>query len=137
MRYLAAKHGAGSLWPTDLRERADADRWMDWASLHPNPAMTPAFMGLIRTPADKRNMTQIEASAEATGQQFQVLELGLADRDYVAGERFTMGDIAVGVNVYRWSMLDVKRPRLPRVESYHERLKQRPAFQKHIMKPLT
>jgi glutathione S-transferase len=137
VRYLAAKHGAGSLWPTDLHERADADRWMDWASLHPNPAMTPAFMGLIRTPADKRNVTQIEASAEATGQQFQVLELGLADREYVAGKRFTMGDVAVGVNVYRWSMLDVKRPRLPRVESYHERLKQRPAFQKHIMNPLT
>jgi glutathione S-transferase len=131
---LAVKHGAGSLWPTDLRERADADRWMDWASLHPNPAMTPAFMGLIRTPADKQNMTQIKASADATGQQFQVLELGLADRDYVAGERFTMGDIAVGVNVYRWSMLEVQRPRL---ESYHERLKQRPAFQEHILKPLT
>lgn len=137
VRYLAAKHGAGALWPTDLRERADADRWMDWASIHPNPAMTPAFMGLIRTPADKRNMTQIEASAEATGQQFQVLEQGLEGRDYVAGARFTMGDIAVGVNVYRWSMLDVKRPRLPRVESYHEQLRQRPAFQKHVMKPLT
>jgi glutathione S-transferase len=137
VRYLAAKHGAGALWPTDLRERADADRWMDWASMHPNPAMTPAFMGLIRTPTDKRNMTQIEASAEATGQQFQVLEQGLEGRDYVAGTRFTMGDIAVGVNVYRWNMLDVKRPRLPRVESYHEQLRQRPAFQKHIMKPLT
>ena len=137
VRYLAAKHGAGSLWPNDLRERADADRWMDWASMHPNPAMTPAFMGLIRTPADRRNVAQIEASAEATGQQFQVLEQGLADHDYVAGKRFTMGDIAVGVNIYRWSMLDVKRPRLTRVESYHERLKQRPAFQKHIMNPLT
>jgi glutathione S-transferase len=137
VRYLAAKHGAGSLLPTEQRERADADRWMDWASIHANPAMTPAFMGLIRTPADKRNMAQIEASAEATGQQFRILEQGLEGRDYVAGTRFSMGDIAVGVNVYRWSMLDVKRPRLPRVESYHERLKQRPAFQRHIMKPLT
>jgi len=99
--------------------------------------MTPAFMGLVRTPADKRNMAQIEASAEATGQQFQVLEQGLEGRDYVSGKNFTMGDIAVGVNVYRWSMLDVKRPRLPRVESYHERLKQRAAFQQHVMKPLT
>ena len=62
---------------------------------------------------------------------------GLRPRDYVAGTRFSMGDIAVGVNVYRWSMLDVKRPRLPRVESYHERLKQRPAFQRQIIKPLT
>ena len=99
--------------------------------------MTPAFWGLIRTPADKRDMAQISGAAEATAQQFQVLEQGLEDRDYVAGKNFTMGDIVVGVNVYRWYALDVKRPHLPRVEGFHERLKQRPAFQKHIMKPLT
>jgi glutathione S-transferase len=137
VRYLAAKHGVGSLLPMEQRERADADRWMDWASIHANPAMTSAFMGLIRTPADKRNVPQIEVSAEATAQQFGILEQGLEGRDYVAGTRFSMGDIAVGVNVYRWSMLEVKRPHLPRVESYHERLKQRPAFQRHIMKPLS
>jgi glutathione S-transferase len=137
VRYLAAKHGAGGLSPSDLRVRADAERWMDWASIHVGPAMGPAFLGLIRTPADKRNMPQIEAAVEATAQQFQVLEQGLEGRNYVAGQSFTMGDIAIGVNVYRWYALDVKRPRFPRIEAYHERLKQRPAFQKHIMKPLT
>jgi glutathione S-transferase len=137
VRYLGAKHGAGSLWPTDLRERADSDRWMDWASLHVGSAITPVFWGLIRTPADKRNMSQIEAGAEATAQQFQVLEQSLGDREWVAGNRFTMGDIGVGVYVYRWNALDVKRPRLSRVEAYYERLKGRSAFQKHIMKPLT
>src|SRR5687768_18396743 len=30
VRYLAAKHGEGTLYPADLRQRADADRWMDW-----------------------------------------------------------------------------------------------------------
>ena len=137
VRYLAAKHGAGGLWPSDLRERADADRWMDWASFHVSPAMGPAFMGLIRTPADKCNMAQIAAAAEATAEQFKVLEQGLEGRDYVAGPRFTMGDIVVGVNVYRWYALDVKRPHLERVESYHERLKQRPSFEKRVMQPLT
>ena len=58
-----------------------------------------------------------------------------AGRDWVAGKSFTMGDIVVGVNVYCWCALD--RPKLPRVEAYYERLRQRPAFQKHIMKPLT
>jgi len=29
VRYLAAKHAPRTLWPADLRVRADADRWMD------------------------------------------------------------------------------------------------------------
>ena len=99
--------------------------------------LNPVFWSLIRTPADQRNMAQITADAEKIGPQFQVLEQGLDDKDYVAGKSFTMGDIVVGVNVYRWYALDVKRPSLPRVEAYYARLQQRPAFQKHIMKPLT
>ena len=137
VRYLAAKHGAGSLYPNDPRQRADSDRWMDWASSHIGPVITPVFWGLIRTPAEKRDMAQIEAEAEKIAQQFQVLELGLEGKDYVAGKDFTMGDIVVGVYVYRWYALDVKHPKLRGVEAYYERLKKRPAFQKHIMKPLT
>src|SRR3954463_2960244 len=30
-RYLASKHGLGSLCPSDLKARADAERWMDRA----------------------------------------------------------------------------------------------------------
>jgi glutathione S-transferase len=137
VRYLAAKHGAGTLWPIELRERADADRWMDWISNHVSPVITPVFWGLIRTPAEKRNPAQIEADAAKTAQQFEVLEQCLAGRPYVAGSNFSMGDIVVGVTVYRWYGLDVKRPRLPNVEAYHARLQQRPAFKKHIMLPLT
>jgi glutathione S-transferase len=137
VRYLAAKHGVGSLWPNELKQRADSDRWMDWASNHVSPALTPVFWGLIRTPAEKRNMEQIAAAAEATGQQFQVLEQGLEGRDFVAGKTFTMGDIVVGANLYRWCALDIKRPSLPRVEAYFSRLKERAPFKKNIMLPLT
>jgi glutathione S-transferase len=137
VRYLAAKHGAGSLWPTDLRERADSDRWMDWASVHVGPAINPVFWGLIRTPLEQRNMASIEAGAEATAQQFRIFEQSIGERDYVAGKNFTMGDIIVGVYAHRWYALGVKHPDLPRVEAYYDRLKRRPVFQKHIMKPLS
>jgi glutathione S-transferase len=137
VRYLAAKHGAGTLWPTDLKQRADSDRWMDWISNHVSPVITPVFWGLVRTAADKRNLAQIEADAEKTAQQLQVLEQYLADRSYVAGQNFTMGDIVVGVTVYRWYGLEVKRPRLANIEAYYARLQQRPAFKKHVMLPLT
>jgi glutathione S-transferase len=137
VRYLAAKHGAGTLWPTDLKVRADSDRWMDWISNHVNPLVTPVFWALVRTPADKRNPAQIEADAEKIAQQCQILEQCLAGRSYVAGEQFSMGDIVVGVTVHRWYALDVKRPRLASIEAYHARLKERPAFKKHIMQPLS
>ena len=137
VRYLAAKHGAGGLWPTDLKVRAQSDRWMDWISNHVHPALTPVFWSLVRTPADQRNPAQIAADAEKTAQQFQILEQGLTGRRYVAGEAFTMGDIVVGVFVSRWYALDVKRPRLANLEAYRARLQERPAFQKHVMLPLT
>src|SRR5438477_2366217 len=110
VRYLAAKHGAGSLCPSDPKVRADSDRWMDWAANHIGPSITPVFWGLIRTPPEKRNMAQIEAEVDKLGQVFAVLEQSLGDKAYIAGREFTMGDIVVGAYVYRWYALAVKRP---------------------------
>jgi len=137
VRYLAAKHGAGTLCPSDPKQRADADRWMDWATSTVAPAITPVFWGLIRTPVEKRDPKAIEDGIEKLGQAFQVLEQSLEGRDYVAGKSFTMGDIPLGTFVYRWNALEVKRPSLPRVEAYYKRLQQRPAYRKHVMLPLS
>jgi len=49
VRYLAAKHAAGTLCPSELRARADAERWMDWAFTFQR-AMRDVLWGLIRTP---------------------------------------------------------------------------------------
>ena len=137
VRYLSAKHGAGTLWPNDPRQRADADRWMDWTTSTVAPALTPVFWGLIRTPPEKRNVASIEAEAEKVGQAFQVLEQSLEGRDHVAGRSFTMGDIPLGTFVHRWYALAVKRPKLPRVETYYQRLQERAPYKKHVMLPLT
>jgi glutathione S-transferase len=137
VRYLSAKHGAGTLSPSDLRQRADADRWMDWTTSTVAPALTPVFWGLIRTPAEKRNMASIEAEAEKVAQAFQVLEQSLEGRDHVAGRPFTMGDIPLGTFVHRWYALAVKRPKLARVEAYYQRLQQRASYRKHVMLPLS
>jgi glutathione S-transferase len=137
VRYLSAKHGTGTLWPDDLRQRADADRWMDWATSTLAPAITPVFWGLIRTPPEKRDPKTIEEGAKKLGEAFQVLEQSLDARDYVAGKSFTMGDIPLGAFVYRWYALEVKRPKLSRVEAYYQRLQQRSAYKKHVMLTLS
>lgn len=58
VRYLALKHGLGTLCPADIRQRADADRWMDWctASLagpltwHRRLLARPAFDRIVNIP---------------------------------------------------------------------------------------
>jgi len=137
VRYLAAKHGAGTLWPNDLKQRADSDRWMDWCTGTLGPLLTPVFWGLIRTPPEKRDMAKILDEAEKAGETMRALEQCLEGRDYAAGKSLTIGDIPLGAFVYRWYALDIKRPKLARVEAYYARLSERPAFRKHVMLPLS
>jgi glutathione S-transferase len=136
VRYLAAKHGAGSLWPNDLRVRADADRWMDWAFTFQS-AMRAVFWGLIRTPPDKRDLKAIEEGRKRSAELLAVPESALAKNSYVAGKAFTMGDIPLGCEVQRWMRVPIERPHFPNVEAWFERLRSRPAFVKHVDLPLS
>jgi glutathione S-transferase len=137
VRYLAAKHGAGSLWPGDLSVRADADRWMDWQMGTLWAAMRPVFVGLVRTRPEERDRTSIEAARKETAETWRILDSHLADRDYVTGSSFTMGDIPLGATAYRWLQLEVQGPPLPNVRAWHERLCERPGFRAHVMLPLS
>jgi glutathione S-transferase len=137
VRYLAAKHGAGTLWPTDLKVRADADRWMDWQTTMLSPAMFGAFWGLIRTPPEKRDVAAIEKSRQDTAALVALLEPPLAKRKFVAGDAFTMGDIPVGAAVHRWLNLPIERPAAPSVEAYYKRIMEREPARKALTKPVT
>jgi glutathione S-transferase len=136
VRYLAAKHGAGTLWPNDLRARADADRWMDWAFTLQS-AMRAVFWGLIRTPPEKRDLKAIEEGRKRSAELLAVPESALAKNSYIAGKAFTMGDIPLGCEVQRWMRVPIERPRFPNVEAWFERLRSRPAFVKHVDLPLS
>ena len=135
VRYLAAKHGKGVLWPADDRTRATANQWMDWAFTFQG-AVRDSFWNLIRTPAEKRDPKAIEASRVKSGGMAKILDAALADHRYVAGA-FSMGDIPIGCEVQRWMRLPMERPQLPNLEAWFGRLLERPAFRKIVDIPLT
>ena len=136
VRYLSAKHSAGKLWPADPRARADADRWMDWAFTFQN-AMRNVFWGLIRTPPEKRDLKAIEEGTQKSHELAAMLDKVLADRAFVAGAAFTMGDIPIGAEVQRYMRVPIERPQLPHLQAWFERLRERPAFLQHVDLPLT
>ena len=136
VRYLSAKHGAGTLCPAEPRARAGAERWMDWAFTFQG-AMRNVFWGLIRTPPEKRDAKAIEEGRQKTIALLPVLEQALAAQPYVAGADLTMGDIPIGCEVQRWMRVPVERPPSPAVEAWFERLRARQAFRRLVDVPLT
>ena len=112
VRHLAAKHRAGALEPADLRARALANQWMDWQLSVAAPAITPAFLGLVRTLPEKRDHAAIEVSKTQTTAAMTILDAQLAKTRYVAGDGFSYGDIPVAIMVYRYRQLVPERPPL-------------------------
>jgi glutathione S-transferase len=136
VRYLAAKHAMGTLCPSDLRARADAERWMDWAFTFQN-AMRAVFWNLIRTAPEKRDMKAVEEGRAQSAKLLEVLEKNLASKSYVAGNAFTMGDIPIGCEVQRWMRVPIERPAFPRVQAWFDRLRERAPFRQVVDIPLT
>jgi glutathione S-transferase len=132
VRYLAAKHRAGALEPADLRARALAGQWMDWQLTVAGPAITDCFMGLIRTPPEKRNHAAIEESKTKTTAAMTVLDAHLAKTRYVAGDAFSYGDIAVAVIAYRYRQLVPERPPLRDLERWYAEVSARQPFKDHV-----
>jgi glutathione S-transferase len=132
VRYLASRYGPGQLEPSDLQERARASSWMDWQLTVAGPAITPVFWGLIRTPPERRDQAAIEAGKKKTIAAMTILDAQLAKTAFVAGDTFSMGDIATGAVTYRFRRLMPERPRLDNLERWFAGIEQRPAFKEHV-----
>jgi glutathione S-transferase len=132
VRYLAGLHGAGTIEPTDPKTRARAGQWMDWQLTVAGPAIGPAFLGLIRTPAEQRDQKAIAASQARTIETMTMLDAALAKSAYLAGDNFSIGDIPVGIMAYRYWQLVPQRPDLPNLKRWYDQIDRRPAFQEHV-----
>lgn len=137
VRYLARKHGQGTLCPADPCAAADADRWMEWYSTTLWNHMKPMFWNLVRTPPEKRNLTEVEDNRQKLAGYLAMADAHLARHDYLAGAQFTMGDIPLAVLAHRWFNLPIARPALPHYERWFRTVAARPAFQQHCAAPLT
>ena len=126
-RYLSAKHSPGNLYPSDLQERFDAERWMEWQQTMVNPVSRNGFWHLIRLPADQRDPALIAQSNAAVELLMAMLDAHLATHRFMVGERFTMADIPLGCEVQRWFGLPQTRERRPNIERWFATLLARPA----------
>jgi len=137
IRYLAARYGAGSLWPEDPAQRSLADRWMDWTLASQGPDFMTLFWSFYRTPSAERNAERIERAARSCDAHFALLDEHLESRLYTAGDSFTMGDIPPATALYRYFEMGMQVPDLPALRAWYQRLGSRPAFREHVMVDFT
>lgn len=137
VRYLAAKHAAGTLMPTDIGARANAEKWMDWQQCSLMYGLGPLFINLVRTPPEKRDLSAIASGEASVVGALKVLDANLKGRAYLLAEGFTVADIPAGAAAHRWYALPIDHPDLPSLRAWYDRLTQRPAFQQHVMLPLS
>jgi glutathione S-transferase len=100
LRHVARAHGAGTLWPAELRAQAEVDRWADFFARRISRASGDDLLALLRR-----------------------LDAQLEGRDWVTGA-FTIADCFALLSMRR----PLPSPaELPRVAAYLERVVRRSA----------
>ena len=144
VRYLCAKSaptrpGAvvpASLYPADLRERFNAERWMDWQQTTVNPAGREAFVQWIRTPGAQPDAALIAQSVAAMEPLLAMLDSHLSQHAFIGGEALSMADIPLACEVHRWWGLPQPRAQWPHIERWYQGLLAMPASRGVLDQPL-
>ncbi|HUD94894.1 glutathione S-transferase family protein [Sphingobium sp.] len=136
LRYLASRYALTDMFPTDPVQRAQGDKWMDWQFSFAD-VQRDAFLQLVRKEAGQRDRQAIARSAQATGVAMQILDQTLAAQPWLSGVDFGVADVPMGVYAHTFFTLDMERPDVPHVRAWYDRLRERPAYAKSVMIPLT
>jgi len=134
VRYLGARYGSESFWPTDPGRRAPLDMWAEWTKTSVCPEMiTRVFWQLVRTRPDMRDESVAAAGAEALKTLMPRLDARLSEGDFLGGGDVCFADILAGHVLYRYMTLEFPKAETPHVDAYYARLCRRPAYREHVM----
>ncbi|EMD6372266.1 glutathione S-transferase family protein [Morganella morganii] len=137
LSYLADKYDDGTLLPHNAEFRARAAQWMYWSdgSLFP---YIKAMMGLlVRTPAEQRDPARVEELKQSLNRLIAMLNDDLAQRDYIAGDAFSIADMALAPLLYPWREVCHDRPDFPHIENWFARIETRPAYRDIVALPVS
>lgn len=133
VRYLTNVHDAeGVVHAGDPQTTAIADQWMEWMQTVLVGDMTVIFGGMIVGVPNPPSQAQMDSSIEKLATLWGIVEAQLDGQDYIAGDKLSIGDIALGPALHRYLNFPIERPSLPNVEAWYARLLDRPAYSQHV-----
>ena len=129
VRYLAMKYAPDLLYGNDVKTFASASRWLDWENNELLPPQHELVMQLVRLPQDERDPAKLERARQSFIKRLHIIEEQLCRTPYISGERFTYGDIPLGLRLHRWSLFGLEQPPMPNIERWYRAIRERQAFQ--------
>lgn len=133
--YLASTYGQGTLYPTDPRARGEAYRWVFWQGGTVRSSIMQLYLQWRVWKPAYRHLEELERLRRGMEPVWRIVDRQLADRPWLAGEAFSMGDIAMGIMAHWWYSFPIDHFDLPHMAAWHRRLLERPAFQKSVVQP--
>ncbi|OLY73242.1 glutathione S-transferase [Pseudomonas sp. ATCC PTA-122608] len=121
--YLAEK--TGKFIPQDLRGRQEALQWLFWqmGGLGPMAGQNHHFSQF----APEKISYAIKRYVDETARLYGVLDRRLADRTFVAGDEYSIADMAIYPWIVSHKWQSQKLEDFPHVERWFNHIKQRPA----------
>jgi len=140
MQYLCAKVPANSLYPEDIKVRADITRWQFWQAAHFGSACGVYIFEWIIKPALNLGETNLEEIAKA-GERFHrfasVLEQHLKGKEWLVGNGVTLADFSVGSYLGLTEMAKYPIENYPEIQRWYRNIEQLPAWQSSSLAALT
>ena len=128
--YLASKKPERGLYPDDPKARATVDQWLYWQTIHLGPAMQKlSFERFLKSKFGMGDPDQsvIDTELKNVDQFLAVLEIGLAGKDWIAGD-LSVADFTLATTFMYRAQSDISLDDLPNVAGWIERLEARQSW---------
>lgn len=130
MQYLLGRYGPCSLDVTP--DEADYGRFLHWLHFGESGMIMPVSLLLAHTqllPEDKRDANLAKWAKHETDKLLDFASKhGLADREFIAGDRFTAADISMGYMFYLLKLIRQFSDAPDNLKTYFARLTARPGW---------
>ncbi|MCO5081709.1 MAG: glutathione S-transferase family protein [Rhizobiaceae bacterium] len=128
IEYLAAHHpGKVRLVPEDADAALDVRIWDRFYDSYLHEQMQKIVLDRLR-PEDQTDPTGVAQAREQIRSSYAILDREMADREWAAGEWFSMADCAAAPALFYASKVEGIGPEHDNVTRYLDRLKARPSF---------
>lgn len=130
LRYLCIKHVLLNWYPQDLPARAAVEQWLDWNQCRLAPAMVDVVLNkvFLGEAGDKEAVVRGE---KKLAELIPILDAGLQDCRFLAGETPTIADLSVASNIYQLGLAKAVTPSA-RMASWYQRISGLAGYRKSL-----